>query len=103
MNDFEEQFNLEMDEEVAEGCYANMAVITHSSSEFVLDFVRLMPGVEKARVKSRIILPPEQAKRLLMSLRENVLNYESSFGNIDIHLTKQDNDNLLPFMPSGEA
>jgi hypothetical protein len=65
------QLNIELSEEVAEGVYANLAVITHSSSEFVLDFIRVMPGVPKAKVKSRIILTPEHAKRLLSALEDN--------------------------------
>ena len=62
------QINIELSEEVAQGVYSNLAVITHSSSEFVLDFVRIMPGVPKAKVKSRVILTPEHAKRLLLAL-----------------------------------
>ena len=66
------QINIELTDEVAQGVYSNLAIITHSSSEFVLDFVRVMPGVPKAGVKSRILLTPELAKRLLFALQENV-------------------------------
>ena len=75
---------IELTKEVGEGNYANLTVITHSTSEFILDFVRVMPGVEKAPVKSRIILTPEHAKRLLMSLNENISKYEQIFGEIKI-------------------
>ena len=67
------QLNIELTEEVAEGTYANLALIAHSSSEFVLDFIRMMPGTPKAKVKSRVILTPEHAKRLMLALQENVV------------------------------
>lgn len=73
---------IELKEEVAEGVYANLAIITHSSSEFILDFVRVMPGMPKAGVKSRIVLAPEHAKRLLRALEDNIGKYERSFGPI---------------------
>jgi len=76
------QLNIELSEEVAQGIYSNLAVISHSSSEFILDFIRLMPGVPKAPVKSRIILTPEHAKRLLAALQENIATYEQQFGAI---------------------
>ena len=68
----ETQFQIELKEDVAEGIYSNLAVIAHSSSEFVMDFVRMMPGVTKAQVKSRIIMTPEHAKRLTMALLDNI-------------------------------
>ena len=77
-----QQLNIELSEEVAQGIYSNLAVITHSSSEFVVDFVRIMPGIPKANVKSRVILTPEHAKRLLMALQDNVKKYESMHGPI---------------------
>ncbi len=76
------QINIELNEEIAQGLYSNLAVITHSSSEFVIDFVRVMPGVPKARVKSRIILTPEHAKRLLLALQDNLKKFESVHGAI---------------------
>jgi hypothetical protein len=76
------QINIELKEEVAQGTYSNLAIITHSSSEFVLDFVRVMPGVPKAEVKSRVILTPEHAKRLLHALKDNVEKYEKMHGPI---------------------
>ncbi len=78
------QLNIELSEEVAQGIYSNLAVITHSSSEFVLDFVRIMPGIPKANVKSRIILTPEHAKRLLLALQDNLKKYENAYGPIRI-------------------
>ncbi len=76
------QINIELSEETAEGVYANLAMIAHSNSEFVIDFIRLMPGVPKAKVKSRIVVTPEHAKRLLGALKENIERYEESFGPI---------------------
>src|SRR5246127_5863651 len=78
----ENQLNIELSEEIAEGIYSNLAIITHSSTEFVLDFIRVMPGVPKAKVRSRIILTPEHAKRLLAALSDNVQKYEDAFGDI---------------------
>ena len=76
------QLQIELKEEVAQGTYANLAIITHSSSEFILDFIRVMPGMPKAGVQSRIVLAPEHAKRLLRALEENVGKYERVFGPI---------------------
>ncbi len=76
------QINIELSEEIAEGVYANLAMIAHSNSEFVIDFIRLMPGVPKAKVKSRIVVTPEHAKRLLFALKDNIEKYEDSFGQI---------------------
>lgn len=76
------QLKIELSPEVAEGIYANLAIITHSSAEVVMDFIRVLPGVPKANVKSRIILAPEHAKRLLYALQDNVAKYEASFGPI---------------------
>ncbi|MDB5151100.1 MAG: hypothetical protein JWQ57_5120 [Mucilaginibacter sp.] len=80
----ENQLNIELSEEIAEGIYSNLAIITHSNSEFVLDFIRVMPGVPKARVKSRIILTPEHAKRLLSALEDNIEKYETINGRIKV-------------------
>ena len=76
------KINIELSEEIAQGNYANLAIITHSNAEFVLDFVRVMPGIPKASVKSRIILTPEHAKRLLFALKDNVDKYEALHGTI---------------------
>ncbi|GAB3565360.1 DUF3467 domain-containing protein [Spirosoma luteolum] len=75
--------DVELSEDIAEGVYANLAMIAHSNSEFILDFIRLMPGVPKAKVKARIILTPEHAKRLLDALAENIGRYEEANGNIN--------------------
>ncbi len=76
------QLQIELTEEIAQGIYSNLAIITHSTSEFVVDFVRVMPGIPKANVKSRIILTPEHAKRLMLALQENIQKYESVNGSI---------------------
>lgn len=75
---------LELPQNVAQGEYANFALITHSSSDFVIDFARVLPGVPKAQVRSRVLLAPEHAKRLLMALQDNIARYEHTFGSIRI-------------------
>ncbi|WP_028295827.1 DUF3467 domain-containing protein [Olivibacter sitiensis] len=77
------QLNIELSEEVAEGIYSNLAIITHSNTEFVVDFIRVMPGIPKAKVKSRIILTPEHAKRLFKAFQDNIAKFESINGKID--------------------
>ena len=76
------QLNIELNEEVAEGIYSNLAIISHSQSEFITDFIRIMPGVPKARVKSRIVMTPQHAKRLMKALQENIQKYEALHGPI---------------------
>lgn len=76
------QINIELSEEVSEGTYSNLAIITHSNSEFIVDFARVMPGVPKAKVKSRIVLTPQHAKRLMKALGENIHKYEAANGRI---------------------
>ncbi len=76
------QINIELKEDIAQGIYSNLAVITHSSSEFVIDFIRVMPGIPKAEVKSRIILTPEHVKRLYLALKDNIAKYEAVHGEI---------------------
>lgn len=80
--DNQNQINIELSEEIAEGVYSNLAMIAHSNSEFVIDFIRLMPGVPKAKVKSRVVITPEHAKRLLQALQDNIDKYEGTFGPI---------------------
>ena len=75
---------IELKEDVAQGIYANLAIIAHSSSEFIVDFVRVLPGIPKAGVKARIVLAPEHAKRLLRALEDNIDKYERAFGPIRI-------------------
>ena len=77
-----QQINVELSDDIAEGIYSNLAMIAHSNSEFVIDFIRLMPGVPKAKVKSRIIMTPDHAKRLLAALKDNLEKYEQAFGKI---------------------
>ena len=77
-----EGLNIELGEEVAEGTYSNLAIINHSPSEFIVDFIQMMPGVPKAKVKSRVILTPQHAKRLMKALTDNISKYEDQFGEI---------------------
>jgi hypothetical protein len=77
-----EGLNIELSEEVAEGTYSNIAIINHSPSEFVVDFIQMMPGVPKAKVKSRIILTPQHAKRLMKALNDNISKFEAQHGEI---------------------
>ena len=102
-NDTKQQgLQLELPQDVAQGEYANFAIITHSSSDFIVDFARVMPGVPKAQVKSRVILAPEHAKRLLGALQENIFRYEREFGLIKI--PNQQDRTIAPFDASkGEA
>lgn len=91
------QINIELGEDVAEGVYSNLAIITHSHTEFVVDFVRMMPGIPKAKVKSRIILTPQHAKRLMKALKENIGRFEQ------VHGTIKDIDQGLPMNLGGPA
>jgi len=93
------QISIELNDEIGQGVYSNLAIITHSSSEFVLDFVRIMPGIPKAKVQSRIILTPEHAKRLLMALKDNIDKFESMNGPIK----KIDSGTVLPMNFGGPA
>lgn len=92
----EPQLNIELTEEVADGQYANLAVITHSFAEFVIDFVNVMPNVPKARVKSRIVMTPHHAKRLMRALVDNVKRFEAAHGVI-----KEQEQVNLPFTFGG--
>lgn len=96
----EGQINIELDDKTAEGTYSNLAIINHSISEFILDFVNVMPGTPKAKVKSRIILTPHHAKRLSKAIQENVKRYEAMHGEI-----KEADAAPIPmnFGPTGEA
>lgn len=85
MEQKKQEMQLELSPEVAEGVYSNMAVIAHSPSEFVLDFVRVMPGMPKAKIMTRVMMTPENAKRLLGALNENIRRYEMQFGEIDMN------------------
>ena len=96
----QEQINIELDETIAEWIYSNLAIINHSSSEFVLDFVNIMPGTPKAKVKSRIVLTPQHAKRLLRAIGENIHRFEAAHGEI-----KETEQAPIPlnFGPAGQA
>ena len=83
MEEKKQQFDIELNREVAQGTYSNLSIISHSSSEFIVDFIRIMPGMPKAEVKSRIILTPEHAKRLLLALQDNVRRFEMDYGKIN--------------------
>lgn len=83
-------------DEVAKGTYSNMAVIAHSSSEFILDFLRIMPGLQRPEVESRIIMAPEHAKRLLAALQDNIDKYESTFGQIKVPTDMPMGPNITP-------
>lgn len=89
MNDFKDdsqskqnQLSIELTEEIADGEYANLAIITHSNSEFIMDFVKIMPGIPKAKVKSRVIMTPQHAKRLMLALNDNIKKFEQINGPI---------------------
>ncbi len=85
------QINIELPEDIAEGVYSNLAIVSHSPQEFVIDFVRVMPGIPKAKVKSRVVVTPEHAKRLMKALVDNIKKYEAQFGVI--------NDRDAPMIP----
>ena len=80
----EKKLNIKLSPEVAEGVYANLTIISHSPSEFVMDFVRMMPGMQEAQVKSRVVMTPDQAKKLLFALENNIKQYEKQFGTINL-------------------
>ena len=98
-NNNKNQLQIELPQEVAQGEYANFAIITHSSSDFIIDFARVLPGLPKAQVKSRVILAPEHAKRLLAALQENIVRYEHEFGAIKI--PNKESKTIAPF-PVGQ-
>ena len=97
-NNNKNQINIELTDEIAEGIYSNLAIIAHSPTEFVVDFIKLMPASPKAKVKSRIILTPQNAKRLFKALAENISKYESTHGPI-----KDVNEKLPPFTMGSPA
>ena len=99
-NNNQGQINIELDQEVAEGTYSNLAIINHSVSEFVVDFISIMPGTPKSKVKSRIILTPQHAKRLLKALNDNVNRFEKAHGEIKDY---EQPPIPLNFGPTGEA
>ena len=80
-----QEISIDLNEEVAQGAYVNLAIITHSSSEFIYDFIRMMPGIPKPKVSNRLIMTPEHAKRFCAALKENIDRYEAHFGPIKMH------------------
>ncbi len=104
MAEFQKQgIDIDLREDIAEGNYSNLAIISHSTSEFIIDFATILPGVNKAKVKSRIILTPEHAKRLLYSLQENITRYESDIAKIEIPQPQRAEDPILKMGPIGNA
>ena len=99
-NDNPKQFQISVPAEVEDGAYSNFAVITHSSAEFIMDFIRMLPNGGNPKVKSRIVMAPEHAKRLMYALNDNVAKYEKAYGTINLHEHRQN----PPFSgPRGEA
>ena len=99
-----QQLQIELKPEVAEGTYSNLAIITNSSSEVITDFIQMMPGMPKAQVKSRIIMAPEHAKRLLLALQDNIQKYEKQFGVIQLSQPQGEGRTIAPFtIKKGEA
>ena len=99
-NNQKNQLNIEINDEVSQGTYSNLAIITHSPNEFIVDFAQLMPGTPKAKVRSRVILNPVNAKRLYKALAENISKYEQQFGTIS------DGGGIAPFnmgIPTAQA
>ena len=94
---------LSIDEQTGQGRYSNLVVITHSASEFVLDFASMLPAMPKAKVQSRIIMTPEHAKRLMMTLQDNITRYESNIAKIEIPKQHGAEDPLLKMGPIGNA
>ncbi|MBM4169319.1 MAG: DUF3467 domain-containing protein [Ignavibacteria bacterium] len=84
MSEEQQQINIELDEKSGEGVYSNLAIITHSPAEFVIDFTRVLPGLPKAKVHARIIMTPQHAKMLLGALKDNIEKYERKFGEVKI-------------------
>lgn len=95
-----QQLNVELGEKEAEGIYSNLALITHSPAEFVIDFTRMVPGVPKARVYARVIMTPQHAKSLLNALKENIGKYETQFGEIKIFSEPSQQGRAIGFQPS---
>ena len=99
----EQKLNINLSPEVAEGNYSNLAIVAHSSSEFVVDCVRMMPGQKSANVQSRIIMTPENTKKLLFALQENVAKYEKQFGTIKINGTPVPGSTIPMSFGGGQA
>lgn len=101
MEENNKQLQLELKPEVAKGNYSNLAIISHSHSEFVIDFATMLPGLHKPEISSRILMTPEHAKRLLNALADNIGKYESQFGAIQLPGSPKATFNLADFNPNG--
>ena len=103
-DDFKDQhqLNIELSEEIAQGTYSNLAIITHSPAEFIIDFTRIVPGVPKAKVLSRIITTPQHAKMLMKALKENIDKFESRFGEIRIESQPNQHFGFVPVVNKDE-
>ncbi len=103
MDNGQKQLGIELNPEIAEGKYSNLAIISHSHSEFILDFAQMLPGREKAHVCSRLLMSPEHAKRLMNALVDNISKYESQFGKINLGTAPGEGGtfNLADFMQNG--
>ena len=99
----EQKLNINLSPEMAEGTYSNLAIVAHSSSEFVVDFVRMMPGQKSANVQSRVIMTPENTKKLLFALQENVAKYEKQFGTIKLNGTPASGSTIPMSFGGGQA
>ena len=101
-NDNKKQLNFELKPEIAQGTYSNLAIISHSRSEFIIDFAAMLPGLPKPEVRSRIVMTPEHCKRLRGALTDNISRYEAQFGPISLDAPEQKNTfNLGEFAPNG--
>lgn len=103
IKEMSQELNIELDDSIAEGEYSNLVIINHSSSEFVIDFVKVMPGVPKAKVKSRVVLSPEHTKRLYLSLQDNIARYETVIGQINIPNMASEDTQITMSFGTGEA
>ena len=99
----EQKLNINLTPEMAEGTYANLAIIAHSNSEFVMDFVRMMPGQKNANVQSRVIMTPDNAKKLLFALQENIAKFEKQNGTIKINGTPAPRSTIPMSFGGGQA
>ncbi len=99
----QQQINIELGEKEAEGIYSNLAILTHSPAEFIIDFTRVFPGIPKAKVHARIIMTPQHAKMYLAALQNSVAGYEQQYGEIQIHQNTPNSFGLpLPVKPKDE-
>ncbi len=104
-NSQKNQLQIELRQEIAQGVYTNLAMVSHSSSEVVIDFIKMLPGMQKADVQSRVLMAPEHAKRLLLALQDNLMKYEQNFGPIRIPEPQNQakGRTIAPFQTKGEA